>query len=406
VASTLELRSGTSGVSEQEASVEIQSRVASWAEREPEVFIGRRSADTDRRAGEAKKAGAAPERPAQPRRDADVNTTWDSALDGMLVTLDSLGGSDLHLRPGSSARARVHGDLRILPGSAVLSLTDVEQMVAVVVPTHLSARLATAGDADTSYTSAAGARFRAHAYHQRGEVTLVLRQGPRRSSHHGTAAPATRHPPPGRATTGPGAGVRADGLGQDIHLGAMVDHINRTRPVHIVTLEDPIEILHRDQRAWVSQREIGIDLPDFGTGMRAAVREDPDVIVVGEMRDRKTMVAALTAAETGHLVLSSLHTTDAVETVNRIVELFPDDQRHQIRLVLAETLRGTVCQRLVKSAGGTERVPAVEVMIVNGRVQRCILDPTTKEDMAEIVADSEFYGMQTFRPVAGLALRG
>jgi len=186
------------------------------------------------------------------------------------------------------------------------------------------------------------------------------------------------------------------GSGKTSTLGAMVDHINRTRPVHIVTLEDPIEILHRDQRAWVSQREIGIDLPDFGTGMRAAVREDPDVIVVGEMRDRETVVAALTAAETGHLVLSSLHTTDAAETVNRIVELFPDDQRHQIRLVLAETLRGTVCQRLVKTAGGTERVPAVEVMIVNGRVQRCILDPTTKEDMAEIVADSEFYGMQTF----------
>ena len=139
------------------------------------------------------------------------------------------------------------------------------------------------------------------------------------------------------------------GSGKTSTLGAMVDHINRTRPVHIVTLEDPIEILHRDQRAWVSQREIGIDLPDFGTGMRAAVREDPDVIVVGEMRDRETVVAALTAAETGHLVLSSLHTTDAAETVNRIVELFPDDQRHQIRLVLAE-----------------------------------------------IVADSEFYGMQTF----------
>ncbi|MBA2752826.1 MAG: hypothetical protein H0U41_11455, partial [Actinobacteria bacterium] len=131
--STLELRSGTSGVSEQEASVEIQSRVASWAEREPEVFIGRRSADTDRRAGERRRPE---QRQSDPRRDADVNTTWDSALDGMLVTLDSLGGSDLHLRPGSPARARVHGDLRILPGSAVLSLTDVEQMVAVVVPTH------------------------------------------------------------------------------------------------------------------------------------------------------------------------------------------------------------------------------------------------------------------------------
>jgi len=325
-----------------------------------------------------------------------MNTTWDSALDGMLLTLDSLGGSDLHLRPGSPARARVHGDLRVLPGSEVLSLTDVEQMVAVVVPNHLSARLATAGDADTSYTSAAGARCRAHAYRQRGEVTLVLRRvldAPR-------SAEQLRLPPVTLRLAEEQRGLvlvcGPTGSGKTSTLGAMVDHINRTRPVHIVTLEDPIEIMHRDQRAWVSQREIGIDLPDFGTGMRAAVREDPDVIVVGEMRDRETVVAALTAAETGHLVLSSLHTTDAAETVNRIVELFPDDQRHQIRLVLAETLRGTVCQRLVKTAGGTERVPAVEVMIVNGRVQRCILDPTTKEDMAQIVADSEFYGMQTF----------
>ncbi len=126
------------------------------------------------------------------------------------------------------------------------------------------------------------------------------------------------------------------------------------------------------------------------------VREDPDVIVVGEMRDRRTVTAALTAAETGHLVLSSLHTTDAAETVNRLVELFPDDQRHQVRLVLAETLKGTICQRLVKAAGGKERVPAVEVMIVNGRVQRCILDPTLKDGVTEIVADSEYYGMQTF----------
>lgn len=314
----------------------------------------------------------------------------------MLLTLDSLGGSDLHLRPGSPARARVHGDLRALSGSHVLSVADVEQMVAVVVPTHLSARLATAGDADTSYTSAAGARFRAHAYRQRGEVTLVLRRV--------LDAPRTveqlRLPPVTLRLAEQQRGLvlvcGPTGSGKTSTLGAMVDHINRTRPVHIVTLEDPIEILHRDQRAWVSQREIGIDLPDFATGMRAAVREDPDVIVVGEMRDRETVVAALTAAETGHLVLSSLHTTDAAETVNRIVELFPDDQRHQIRLVLAETLKGTVCQRLVKTAGGTARVPAVEMMIVNGRVQRCILDPTTKDDMAEIVADSEYYGMQTF----------
>lgn len=184
----------------------------------------------------------------------------------MLVRLDSLGGSDLHLRAGSSARARVQGDLRVLPGSDVLSVTDVEQLVAVVVPTHLSARLATAGDADTSYTSAAGTRFRAHAYRQRGEVTLVLRRvldAPR-------TAEQLRLPPVTLRLAEQQRGLvlvcGPTGSGKTSTLGAMVHHINRTRPVHIVTLEDPIEILHRDQRAWVSQREIGIDLPTSAPG--------------------------------------------------------------------------------------------------------------------------------------------
>ena len=137
-------------------------------------------------------------------------------------------------------------------------------------------------------------------------------------------------------------------------------------------------------------------MPDFATGIRASLREDPDVIVIGELRDRETVTAAMSAAETGHLVLASLHTTDAAETVHRVVELFPDHQRHHARLVLASTLVGTVCQRLVAMADGSGRVPAVEVMVVNGRVQRCIIEPNTKDEINEIVADGEWYGMQSF----------
>jgi twitching motility protein PilT len=241
----------------------------------------------------------------------------------MLLTLDALGGSDLHLRSGCPARARVNGDLRALPGFNALSVSDLEQIVRAVVPDRLSGHLATDGDADTAYTSATGARFRAHAYRQRGNVALVLR----RVLDEPRTVEQLRLPPVTLRLADQQRGLvlvcGPTGSGKTSTLGAMVDHVNRTRPVHIVTLEDPIEILHRDQRAWVSQRELGVDVPDFATGMRAVVREDPDVIVVGEMRDRQTVMAALMAAETGHLVLSSLHTTDAAETVNRIVELFP-----------------------------------------------------------------------------------
>ena len=176
----------------------------------------------------------------------------------------------------------------------------------------------------------------------------------------------------------------------------MIDHINRTREVHIVTIEDPIEVLHRDELAEVNQREVGFDTDDFATAMRSAMRQDPDVILVGEMRDTETVATALRAAETGHLVFSTLHTTDATETVNRIVDFFPPHQHNQVRVALAGAIRGTVCQRLVPSSDGSGRVAALEVMVANGRIQQCIVDPQKTSDIHEIVADGEFYGMQTF----------
>jgi twitching motility protein PilT len=186
------------------------------------------------------------------------------------------------------------------------------------------------------------------------------------------------------------------GSGKTTTLAAMIDHINSTREVHVVTIEDPIEVLHNDQLASIEQREIGVDTASFSSAMRAAMRQDPDVILVGEMRDEETVAAALSAAETGHLVLSTLHTIDATETVNRIVDFFPPHKQKQVRLALAGALKGIVCQRLVPRADKEGRVAALEVMVANGRIAQCIAEPQLGGDISEIIADGEYYGMQTF----------
>ncbi|MDA8040031.1 MAG: ATPase, T2SS/T4P/T4SS family, partial [Actinomycetota bacterium] len=176
----------------------------------------------------------------------------------------------------------------------------------------------------------------------------------------------------------------------------MIDHINRTRECHVVTIEDPIEVLHRDDVAAISQREVGFDTKSFLVALRAALREDPDVILVGEMRDPETVATALSAAETGHLVFSTLHTVDAVETINRVVDFFPANQQRQARLSLAGALKGTICQRLVPTTDGAGRVPALEIMIVNGRIQQTIVDPTRGTDINEVIREGQYYGMQSF----------
>jgi twitching motility protein PilT len=317
-------------------------------------------------------------------------------LDGMLARLDSAGGSDLHLKAGQPARARVNGELQTLPGCPVLTALDTAAVAEGIIRPHVAEDFARLRQADFAYLSAAGARFRAHVYQQRGSTALVLRRvldEPLSLDELGLPEVAKRLAEHERGLVlvcGP------TGSGKTSTLAAMVDHVNRRRRVHVVTIEDPIEIVHRDHLASVSQREIGVDVPDFAAGIRASLREDPDVIVIGELRDRETVAAAMSAAETGHLVLASLHTTDAAETVHRVVELFPDSQRRHARLVLAATLAGTVCQRLVQTADGSGRVPAVEVMVVNGRVQQCIIEPNTKAEITEIIADGEWYGMQTF----------
>jgi twitching motility protein PilT len=179
-------------------------------------------------------------------------------------------------------------------------------------------------------------------------------------------------------------------------MAGMIDHINENREVHVMTIEDPIEVIHHDKKAMINQREVRVDTDDFSTAMRAAMRQDPDVIFVGEMRDIETVTAALTAAETGHLVLSTLHTTDATETVNRIIDFFPPHEQAQIRLSLAASLRGIVCQRLVPRADGEGRCVAMEICVNTGRVAEALANPEKTADIEQLVKDGSFYGMQSF----------
>jgi twitching motility protein PilT len=188
------------------------------------------------------------------------------------------------------------------------------------------------------------------------------------------------------------------GSGKTTSIAAMIDHINETKAVNVVTIEDPIEVLHVDKKSIVNQREIGSDTSDYSMAMKRVLRQDPDVIFIGEMRDPETVWAALAAAETGHLVLSTLHTTNAVETVNRVVDFFPPHQQKQVRLTLASSLRGVISQRLLERADGKGRVPSVEVLVMTGRIFDRIVDPNQGqgESIEEIIADGEYYGMQTF----------
>ncbi|MDP8975628.1 MAG: PilT/PilU family type 4a pilus ATPase [Actinomycetota bacterium] len=317
-------------------------------------------------------------------------------LDRLLRAMGGIDASDLHIKVGSAPRVRINGALSTLQGEERLEDQDTEEMAAAIMRPVVAEQFATRNEADFAYAIPGVGRFRANVFRQRGSVAMVFRRVRTSAASFeelGLPEAVKRLANEARGlilVTGP------TGSGKTTTLAAMIDHINRSREVHIVTIEDPIEVLHRDEKAEVSQREIGFDTQDFSSAMRAAMRQDPDVILVGEMRDSETVEAALRAAETGHLVFSTLHTIDATETINRIVDFFPPYQQNQVRVALAGALRGTICQRLVPKSNGGGRVAALEVMVVNGRLQQCIIDPHKTSDIHEIVADGEYYGMQTF----------
>ena len=317
-------------------------------------------------------------------------------LDALLTTLDALDGSDLHLKAGSPPRVRVNGDLQAIPDEPVVVPPVTREVAQAIMAPEVYERFTDRHEADFAYSVPGLARFRVNAYSQRSTVGMVFRRvrttvpGFEELGLPPAIAKLATEPRGLVVVTGP------TGSGKTTTLGAMIDLINRTRQCNIVTIEDPVEILHADRMASISQREIGTDTSSFAVAMRAAMRQDPDVILVGEMRDLETAEAALTAAETGHLVLSTLHTIDVTETVNRIVDVFPPHQHSQVRVTLAGSLRGVICQRLVPRCDREGRVAAIEVLVANGRVQQCILDPQRTSEIADIVSEGAFYGMQTF----------
>ena len=305
--------------------------------------------------------------------------------------------SDVHLRAGTPPRVRVDGELRLTPFPEVAD-EEAEALLAKLMPLDRAAEFAETSEADFSVSETGLGRFRANAYRQRGRAGLVLRQvmpSSRSVDDLGLPPVVVRLADEARGmvlVTGP------TGSGKTTTLAAMIDHINRTRAVNIVTIEDPIEVIHADKKSIVSQREIGTDTKNVAQAMRRVLRQDPDVILIGEMRDPETVWAALAAAETGHLVLSTLHTTDAEQTINRVVDFFPPYQQHQIRLTLASVLRGVLSQRLVASSDGRGRVAAIEAMVATGRIAGRIADPDggQGETISELIADGAYHGMQTF----------
>ena len=315
-------------------------------------------------------------------------------FNGWLAQLVELDGSDLHVKAGTPPKLRLNGVLEPVAREA-LTHDECEAIGDAIVPPERRAKFDSTGEVDFAYSLPHVGRFRVNVFRQRGSMSAVLRK----LRFGGPAFEEMGLPEAIRTlceehrglilVTGP------TGSGKTTTLSAMIEHLNHTRQAHIVTIEDPIEVLFRDDVASINQREVGNDTESFLSALRAALRQDPDVILIGEMRDTETVRAALQAAETGHLVLSTLHTVDATETVNRVVDFFPPYQQGQIRLTLAGALKGIVCQRLVPKVGGG-MVPSHEILVNTGRISERIADPDKTSEIHDVIADGGYYGMVTF----------
>jgi twitching motility protein PilT len=312
-----------------------------------------------------------------------------------LRALSDLKGSDLHIKVGSPPRLRIDGRLRKLQGPA-LTAEQTQAIADEVMRPDLRDTFRQRNEADFAYSLPGVGRFRVNAFRSRGSAGLVFRRVsvgavPLAELSVPEVISQLALEPRGLVlVTGP------TGSGKTTTLAGMVDHINNQRECHIVTIEDPIEVLHRDNLSMINQREVRLDTEDFSVALRAAMRQDPDVILVGEMRDVETVKAALSASETGHFVMSTLHTTNAQETVARIIDFFPPHEQKQVRLALAGALKGIICQRLVPRSDGQGRCVAMEVAVNTGRIAEAITDPDKTSSLQDIINEGSYYGMQTF----------
>jgi twitching motility protein PilT len=318
-------------------------------------------------------------------------------IDDLLRSATKCGASDLHIKAGSFPVMRVDGELKPVLEASRLTPEDTLDMAFSLMSNRQKQRFKEVSEVDVGYGLSGVGRFRANVFQQRGAVSMVFRVIP----HRVRTITDLGLPPVCERIAEERRGLvlvtGATGSGKSSTLAALIDHINATRGGHIVTIEDPIEFLHRDKKSFISQREVDVDTRSFAEALRGALRQDPDVILVGEMRDLETIETALTAAETGHLVFSTLHTLDATETITRVVTAFPPHQQKSIRIQLAGILRAVVSMRLVRSANGAGRVPAAEVLVSTGTVRDYIANEEKTSMLRDVIAaGTSQYGMQTF----------
>src|SRR3954447_17516955 len=316
-------------------------------------------------------------------------------VDDLLRHTVERGASDLHLKVGNVPFLRIDGDLQ--PTSHdVLQPPDTVAFGNTVMSEHKRREFEQHNEADIGYTLQGVGRFRINVFRQRGLVGLAVR----RVRSEIPTFEELRLPEVMRTLADSPRGLvlitGPTGTGKTTTIASMIGYINRSRRAHIITIEDPIEVVHDDEMSIIQQREIGLDTDSYEAALRHVVRQDPDVIFVGEIRDAESALSAIQAAETGHLVISTLHTIDCMETINRVLDLFPPQQAKEVRTSFAGALRGIVSQRLVQKADGKGRVPAVEVLVNTGRVFDRVVDPEQTDSIVDVIADGAYYGMQTF----------
>src|SRR3990170_1331007 len=305
--------------------------------------------------------------------------------------------SDVHLKAGVPPILRVHGQLVPIKNHERLAPDEIARAAMRVMNEVQKEHFRQNHQVDMAYSVPGLGRFRVNIFQQRGAVGIVLRVIPIKIQTFEELNLPKVLETIANETRGLVLVTGVTGSGKSTTLASVLDHINNHKSLHVITAEDPIEFLHRDKRCIINQREIGVDAQNFSDALRGALRQDPDVIMVGEMRDLETIEIALTAAETGHLVLSTLHTIDALETINRIVSFFPPYQQKQIRIQLAGVIKAVISQRLMPTKDGKARVPAIEVMVTTARIRECIEDKEKTKDIADAISKGyTTYGMQTF----------